>query len=196
MKNNNKNIIDSFKNEYYFLSNFYEIPVTYKGITYQNNEAAFQAMKVSVDKKEIMDFISKNNIVIDYNSKFDVDNKYSIIENTILNLKRSEFAKLPPNEAKKLGRKVKLRSDWEKIKDQIMYEICYQKFNFENNMDITMKLMKTKNIELIEGNTWNDTYWGVCRDNGKNKLGKILMKIRKEKQEQYFQNEKEREITK
>lgn len=188
MKNNNKNIIDSFKNEYYFLSNFYEIPVTYKGITYRNNEAAFQAMKVSVDKKEIINFISKNNIVIDYNSKFDVDNKYSIIENTILNLKRSEFAKLPPNEAKKLGRKVKLRSDWEEVKDQIMYEICYQKFNFENNMDITMKLMKTKNIELIEGNTWNDTYWGVCRGNGKNKLGKILMKIRKEKQNEYFQN--------
>lgn len=188
MKNNNKNIIDSFKNEYYFLSNFYEIPVTYKGITYRNNEAAFQAMKVSVDKKEIINFILKNNIVIDYNSKFDVDNKYSIIENTILNLKRSEFAKLPPNEAKKLGRKVKLRSDWEEVKDQIMYEICYQKFNFENNMDITMKLMKTKNIELIEGNTWNDTYWGVCRGNGKNKLGKILMKIRKEKQNEYFQN--------
>lgn len=39
------NKIDSFRGKYYFLSNFFEIPVTYDGITYQNNEAAFQAQK-------------------------------------------------------------------------------------------------------------------------------------------------------
>lgn len=37
--------INSFRDEYYFLSNFYNIPVTFDGITYQNNEAAFQAQK-------------------------------------------------------------------------------------------------------------------------------------------------------
>ena len=37
--------IDSFRDEYFFLSNFYEIPVTYEGVTYLNNEAAFQAQK-------------------------------------------------------------------------------------------------------------------------------------------------------
>lgn len=37
--------IDSFRNEYFFLSNFYEAPVTYEGLTYRNNEAAFQAQK-------------------------------------------------------------------------------------------------------------------------------------------------------
>jgi len=31
---------------------------------------------------------------------------------------------------------------------------------------------------LIEGNTWGDTYWGVCRGRGSNNLGKLLMKIR------------------
>ena len=41
--------INAFRNEYYFLSNFYEIPVTYQGITYQNNEAAFQAQKCVVE---------------------------------------------------------------------------------------------------------------------------------------------------
>lgn len=34
-----------FRGDYYFLSNFYEIPITYCGITYQNSEAAFQAQK-------------------------------------------------------------------------------------------------------------------------------------------------------
>jgi ribA/ribD-fused uncharacterized protein len=38
-------MINSFRGEYYFLSNFYNAPVTYQGVTYQNNEAAFQAQK-------------------------------------------------------------------------------------------------------------------------------------------------------
>lgn len=37
--------ISSFQDEYMFLSNFYEAPVTYNGRTYRNNEAAFQSMK-------------------------------------------------------------------------------------------------------------------------------------------------------
>ena len=37
--------IDRFQDEYFFLSNFFERPVTFDGITYQNNEAAFQAQK-------------------------------------------------------------------------------------------------------------------------------------------------------
>jgi hypothetical protein len=37
--------IDSFRGEFFFLSNFYEAPVLYDGIVYQNNEAAFQAQK-------------------------------------------------------------------------------------------------------------------------------------------------------
>ena len=37
--------INSFRKEFYYLSNFYETPVTYNGLTYQNNEAAFQAQK-------------------------------------------------------------------------------------------------------------------------------------------------------
>lgn len=39
------NKINSFRDEYYFLSNFYECSVTYNGLIYKNNEAAFQAQK-------------------------------------------------------------------------------------------------------------------------------------------------------
>ncbi len=38
--------IKEFRNEYYFLSNFYSAFVKFDGITYLNNEAAFQAQKV------------------------------------------------------------------------------------------------------------------------------------------------------
>ena len=42
----------SFDGNYHFLSNFYEAPVKYKGLTYTNSEAAFQAQKCinSADK--------------------------------------------------------------------------------------------------------------------------------------------------
>ena len=38
-------IISEFRGEYYFLSNFYLAPVTYNGMRFENNEAAFQAAK-------------------------------------------------------------------------------------------------------------------------------------------------------
>ena len=36
----------------------------------------------------------------------------------------TEFCRLNPSEAKRLGRRVKLRGDWEAVKDTVMYEIC------------------------------------------------------------------------
>ena len=91
---------------------------------------------------------------------------------------REQFVNLRANEAKRLGRKVKLREDWESVKDNIMYEIVVEKF--KQNQDLKFKLLDTGDAELVEGNWWNDTYWGVCEGVGENKLGKILMKVREE----------------
>lgn len=92
--------------------------------------------------------------------------------------KRAEFASCDASEAKRKGRRVKLRKDWEEIKDQLMYEICLSKFN--QNEDLRRKLLETGSAILIEGNTWGDIYWGVSGGRGQNKLGKILMRIREE----------------
>ena len=91
---------------------------------------------------------------------------------------KKKFENLQPNHAKSLGRRVKLRSDWEKIKDQVMYDCVKDKFT--RNLDLKNKLLATKDAKLIEGNTWNDKYWGVCNGVGQNKLGHILMKVREE----------------
>lgn len=91
---------------------------------------------------------------------------------------RIQFQNLLANEAKRLGRRVKLRPDWEDIKDEVMYEVVLDKF--KRNDNLKEKLLDTANAELIEENWWNDTYWGVCKGKGKNKLGKILMKVRDE----------------
>ena len=135
-------MINKFRGKYYFLSNFYEANIEFDGITYQNNEAAFQAQKV------------------------------------LNNSQKERFSNLNPQKAKKLGRQVKLRSDWEKVKDNYMYEICKAKFT--QNPELAERLLATGEEKLVEGNKWNDTYWGVCNGRGKNKLGKILMKIRSE----------------
>lgn len=89
-----------------------------------------------------------------------------------------EFRTLNPVDAKRLGRKVSLRPDWEDVKEKIMYEICFNKFS--GNEILRKKLINTGDALLIEGNTWGDREWGVCNGFGKNKLGKILMKIRTE----------------
>ena len=80
-------------------------------------------------------------------------------------------------EAKKAGRLVDLRPDWEEVKVDMMYKVLKAKFE---DPELAQKLRDTGDEELIEGNTWKDTFWGVYKDNGQNMLGKLLMKVRKE----------------
>ena len=87
-----------------------------------------------------------------------------------------------PNEAKIEGRKLDLREDWEEIKLDVMWFCLKQKFKIE---PLRVCLLKTGNAQLIEGNTWNDTYWGVCRGVGQNHLGKLEMKLRSKLGETY-----------
>lgn len=118
-------VIDSFRGENFYLSNFYEVPVTYGGITFRNNEAAFQAQKCEDPGT------------------------------------RKEFAHLNPSEAKKKGRHVKLRPDWEDVKTDIMRGIVQAKF--AQNHDLADKLLSTGDAVLEEG---------------ENRLGRILMDTR------------------
>ena len=134
--------IDSFKGENAFLSNFYDAPVCYDGITYKNSEAAFQAQKT--------------------------ENRED----------RFAFADLSARDAKKLGRSTKLRKGWSDMRVYIMSEIVHAKF--EQNPDLAEKLLATGNDALIEGNTWNDKFWGVDSrtGEGQNMLGNVLMGVR------------------
>lgn len=94
-----------------------------------------------------------------------------------------EFCDLSPNLAKRAGRRVKLRKDWETVKFGLMEEIVRAKF--VQNKELAEKLIQTGDILLIEGNTWGDYIWGVdLRTNkGENHLGKTLMKVRSELKE-------------
>lgn len=88
------------------------------------------------------------------------------------------FCPMGPKEAKRHGRRVKLRRDWDKVKVDIMHDIVYAKFT--QNLYLGMLLLNTGNAYLEEGNTWGDRFWGISGGAGQNQLGKILMDVRKE----------------
>lgn len=88
---------------------------------------------------------------------------------------RREFIGISAKEAKKMGRKLPLPSNWETVKYYKMQEILLNKFR---DPFLRKKLLLTKDAFLIEGNTWNDHEWGVCDGYGGNMLGDILMRTR------------------
>jgi len=82
------------------------------------------------------------------------------------------FQVVTASEAKRMGR-TKPRFDWDKL--AVMEYLLNQKFC---DPVLRNKLIETGDAELVEGNWWGDTFWGVCGGVGENHLGKLLMKIR------------------
>lgn len=78
--------------------------------------------------------------------------------------------------AKRLGRKIALRPDWNIYRIQWMQKVVAAKF--QQNPELMQKLKETGDMPLVETNTWGDTFWGVSNGKGKNHLGRILMEIR------------------
>lgn len=133
-------MISKFRNEHFFLSNFYPSEIVEDGIEYESIENYFQAMK------------SDSPMV------------------------RKSIGILNPSDAKKAGRRLKINpAEWNAKKDDIMFHALKIKFSNPKLMEM---LRATAGEELVEGNTWNDCYWGVCNGKGLNKLGKMLMEIR------------------
>jgi ribA/ribD-fused uncharacterized protein len=83
-----------------------------------------------------------------------------------------------PAAAKQWGRTIALRADWKTAHLPIMRRLLALKFSEQSKFcDL---LLDTGSLPLIEGNDWNDTYWGVCNGKGRNQLGVLLMERRAE----------------
>ena len=87
-----------------------------------------------------------------------------------------EFEHISGFEAKKLGRRVPLRNDWESVKDDVMLKCLREKFQ---NAYLQRKLVAVDE-PIVEDNTWGDTYWGRCNGIGQNKLGRLLEQVKRE----------------
>lgn len=134
------NGIFGFKGEYRFLSNFYETPITYEGITYPSVENAYQAAK------------------------------------TLNQEDRLKFINISSKDAKSLGKKISMREDWDAVKLQVMWNLLYEKFT--RNRKLYSALVSTGKAHIEETNWWGDKFWGTCKGEGENHLGKLLMKLR------------------
>jgi ribA/ribD-fused uncharacterized protein len=93
-------------------------------------------------------------------------------------LKRLDILNAPtPGKAKRMGRALELRAHWDDLKVEVMRDLLRVKFK---NYDLAHKLVNTGTADLVEGNNWGDTFWGVCNGKGQNVLGLQLQRIRGE----------------
>ena len=89
---------------------------------------------------------------------------------------RAKMSLIPTaGQAKREGQKFKLKQDWHLHKRRIMEDLLIQKFK---HPELRALLMATEDHDLVEGNYWGDTYWGIYNGKGHNYLGMLLMSIR------------------
>lgn len=111
-----------------------------------------------------------------------VENAYQAMKSEDIEV-RKHVATLSAGQAKRFGKTITLPDYWDRspspggiiYKIDVMGTLLMRKFQIP---DLREALLATKGFELIEGNYWGDTFWGVCKGVGENHLGKILMRIR------------------
>lgn len=161
--------ITEFQGPYRFLSNFWPAKFEWNGLLWHSSEAAYVAAKTN--DRELQEALSE---IIDPGSVKRFGRGLGPLRVVkVVNTRTGEEV------VKWLT--MSIRPDWDDVKLQFMNEIVRAKF--EQNSDLLQKLLDTEDAILEEGNNWKDRYWGICppaSGNGRNELGKILMKIREE----------------
>lgn len=121
----------------------------------------------------------------DCNIEF-MGHKFKSVENAYMFAKRpndvewlNKCLSMSPGDVKKASRFISVREDWESVKLSVMYELLKQKFTQE---PFRTDLLNTGGENIVEGNRWNDTFWGVdvkaTPNVGENWLGRLIMDIR------------------
>jgi ribA/ribD-fused uncharacterized protein len=148
--------ITSFSGDHEFLSNFYPSPFT---MLYTDPDSMFPMDMVPIDHPTVEHF-------------FQAEKTSDIAE------KRKIAAASTPGLAKRLGRKVQLRADWDSYRFTAMSQGIATKFRVDS--ELAAQLLETGDTYLVEGNTWGDYTWGKVNGLGENWLGVILMARRVE----------------
>lgn len=89
---------------------------------------------------------------------------------------RQKFVGLNGFEAKKLGRRIPLRPDWEQCKVAVMKRLLKDKFDRPGFAAVLIGTPEP----IVEDNTWGDTFWGRCNGRGRNMLGQLLSEVKRE----------------
>lgn len=119
-------------------------------------------------------------ILIDSRSYPTVEHGFAAMKTLDDSIRGRIAALAEPGMAKRAGRTVQLRPDWDAIRVTVMRRLVRAKF--QQHPDLAQKLVATNNYKLIEGNDWGDRFWGVDNKTGlgENQLGKVLELIRSE----------------
>jgi ribA/ribD-fused uncharacterized protein len=163
-------VISEFRGQYRFLSNFWEQPVFYQH-PYRQGAIWWPTAEHAFQA-------SKTQLPTQVQWVLDADS---------------------PGQAKRLGRKLTLRDDWEQVKKRVMFSVLTAKFvppGYMQDDTLARQLVATAPHVLVEGNTWEDRYWGACTAAwppdrlpkwtpdigrelwGHNYLGRLLMAVR------------------
>jgi len=148
-------VVNGFKGEYAYLSNFWENPVEIsigsgKTMTFPTAEHAFQATKA----KAMISTSPADRLAY------------------LLRVQKQPT----PSKAKYEGRSVKIDvASWDKQKNMRMREVVFSKFH---DTMLCSQLLSTGAYMLVEANDWGDKYWGRVDGKGLNVLGCILMEVR------------------
>ncbi len=84
------------------------------------------------------------------------------------------FLFLDGYQAKRHGKQIRIRDDWDEIKVKVMYKLLTIKFKD----GILLSKLRAVDEPIIEHNHWGDTFWGVCDGVGQNVLGQLLTRIK------------------
>ncbi len=164
---------DDIPNEYIVFSNFAMIPVKIDGQLWPSSEHYYHAMKV--EDPWYQDIIRQASTGAK-SKQLGNQAKGRYDEKNFLSSSNRALIKDLVTESKKRG--IKLRADWDMIKDQVMYNVV--KAKIEQYPQLKKLLLHTDNNIIREGSL-TDEYWGTGKSgNGRNKLGITLMKIREE----------------
>lgn len=106
-----------------------------------------------------------------------VEHAYQAAKTTDIEIRRKIASMDNVVAAKRIGKDLPLRDNWENLRIPIMEELLRLKFSYNW---LRKKLVDTGDTPLVETNWWGDRFWGVCRGTGSNHLGRLLMKIREE----------------
>lgn len=113
---------------------------------------------------------------------YSVEHAYQALKATNLEDHERIRTASTPALAKKLGQSVQIREGWDRDKDAVMLRCL--RLKFAPGSVVGGKLLGTGDADLIEGNTWGDSYWGQVQRGGvwvgKNMLGRLLMQVRAE----------------
>lgn len=141
-------VISGFNGAWGFLSNFYAVEIYLERAAYPSVEHAYQAAK------------------------------------TLDEGMRARIARATtPGEAKRLGRGLEghrlgwlAREGGEPLRVEYMRYLLWYKFAMHDRL--AAQLLATGGEDLVEVNTWGDTFWGVWNGRGSNMLGQLLMELR------------------